>query len=99
MTALTRDQVMAWVEAYDAAWRSPGVDRLAERFAVDAAYSTAPYEPVIRGLAQIETFWEAEREGYDEEFTMAAEPVAVEGGTGVVRVHVRYLPPRPEYVD
>ena len=44
--------------------------------------------------------WEAERIGPDEEFEMTSVVVAVEGDTSVVRVEVRYGPPkRKEYRD
>jgi len=38
----------------------------------------------------IARFWEAERDGADEEFTMSSEVLAVEGGTAVIRVFVSY---------
>jgi hypothetical protein len=50
----------------------------------------SPYEEPIRGLEAIAALWEREREGADEGFEMAAEIVAVEGDTGVVRVDVSY---------
>ena len=37
--------------------------------------------------------WEQEREGADEAFSMRTRIVAVEGGTGVVRVAVDYGDP------
>ena len=54
----------------------------------------------MRGLPAIAAFWEAERTGPDEEFSMAAEVVACADDTGVVRVDVRYGEPgRQEYLD
>jgi hypothetical protein len=45
---------------------------------------------VIRGRAAIGSFWETERDGPDEVFSMTWEPVAVENDIGVARVEVRY---------
>jgi hypothetical protein len=88
-----RDQLAAWVAAYEQAWRTPGTEGLAKLFAANATYRTAPYEEPYGGLAQIAALWEREREGHDELFTMNSQIVAVEGDTGVVRVHVRYGDP------
>jgi hypothetical protein len=79
-----------WVAAYERLWRTPGTGRLGELFADDATYSTAPYEPPYRGLEAIAALWERGRDGPDEDFVMTAEVIAVEAGTGVVRVEVRY---------
>ena len=97
---MTRDQVAAWVAAYERAWRSPGTGALEELFTADASYSQGPYrEPVVGGAA-IAAMWDAERDGPDEVFTMASEVVAADGDTGVVRVLVRYGDPvRQEYKD
>ena len=40
-----------WLEGYERAWRTPGTAVLAQLFAEDAIYSTAPYEMPHRGLA------------------------------------------------
>jgi uncharacterized protein (TIGR02246 family) len=82
-----------WIERYERAWRAPGTEQLAELFAADASYRTAPFEEPYRGLEAIARMWEAEREGPDEDFEMNSEVVAVEGDTGVARLEVRYLKP------
>jgi len=66
---------------------------LKELFASDATYVAAPFEPPIRGLAAIASFWEAERESADEVFALAWETIAVEDDLGVARVEVRYSGP------
>jgi SnoaL-like domain len=96
---LTRDQLQAWIDAYERAWRTAGTDPLRELFADDAGYSTAPFEAPFRGLAAIAELWEAGRDGPDEEFTMTSEPVAVEGETGVARIEVRYGDDGTHYRD
>lgn len=79
------------MDAYERAWRSPGTAALAELFTVDASYRPSPWSPALRGLEEICDFWEAEREGPDEAFTMVSDVVAVEADTAVVRVEVVYL--------
>ncbi len=97
---MNKDEVADWVAAYERAWRTPGTAVLTELFALDATYTTAPYEQPFEGLAQISVLWERERERYDEVFTMESAIVAVEGDTAVVRVHVRYGDPvEDEYRD
>jgi ketosteroid isomerase-like protein len=95
-----RAQLSDWIAAYERAWRTAGTDSLADLFAADASYRTAPFEPPYRGLDAIAAFWEAEREGPDEAFTMESEIVALDGDTGVVRVEVSYgEPARRTYRD
>lgn len=94
------DALMAWVAGYERAWRSPGTDLLAELFTDDAEYLVTPYDEPVVGLAAIRAFWDDERDGPDEVFTMSAEVVAAADGTGVAKVLVRYGEPvRQEYLD
>ena len=93
---MTREQLQAWIAAYERLWRTPGSDGLAELFSEDAAYSTAPFQEPHRGLAAIAEMWEAERLGPDEDFQLESEIVAVDGDTGVARIDVRYGPPRDQ---
>jgi hypothetical protein len=88
--------MISWVAGYERLWRTAGTDRLGELFAPDARYVPAPFEAPLRGLEQIAALWEAERHGHDEGFELRAEPIAVEGDTGVVRLDVRYAPPREQ---
>jgi ketosteroid isomerase-like protein len=97
---MDRTQLADWLEGYERAWRTAGADPLAELFAEDATYSTAPYEKPHRGLAAIAAMWDTERLGPDEEFEFETEVLAAEGDTAVVRVLVRYGPPKDkEYRD
>ena len=97
---LDRPTLLRWVEGYERAWKAPGTDSLADLFAEDASYSTAPYERPHLGLDAIKEMWESERVGPEEPFEMQSEIVAIEGDTGVVRVEVRYGPPKDqEYRD
>jgi anaerobic selenocysteine-containing dehydrogenase len=93
---MTRDGVERWVADYERLWRTAGADGLGEIFSENATYSTAPYREPHRGLSAIRELWEAEREGPDEEFEMESELVALDGDTAVVRLEVRYGPPRAE---
>ena len=92
---MNREDAMQWVSAYERAWRTPGTDALTELFSVDATYVVSPWKPAIAGLDAIRAFWDANRQGPDEAFTMRAEPVAVDADldTAVVRVSVEYHRP------
>ncbi len=90
---MDRDQVAAWIAAYERAWRAPGTGALAGLFTPDAAYQQAPYLEPVRGLAAIGEMWEAERAGPSEVFRMTSEIVAADGGTAVARVNVWYGDP------
>lgn len=90
---MDRAALQGWIERYEHAWRTSGTEPLAELFAPDASYLTAPFEQPYRGLEAIGAMWEGEREGPDEPFEMESEVVAVEGDTGVARLEVRYLKP------
>jgi ketosteroid isomerase-like protein len=97
---MDRQGVTDWVDAYETAWRSTGVAALVDLFTPDAMYRQGPYEPPVIGLAAIGQMWDRERSGPDEEFTMAADIVAVEAETAVVRVEVAYgRPTNAEFRD
>ncbi len=90
---MDRTGVEQWVERYERLWRTAGTDQLSGLFHPDATYLASPWEEQVSGLAAIEAFWEAERAGADEVFTMSSEVVAVDGDTAVVRVSVDYADP------
>jgi ketosteroid isomerase-like protein len=87
---MDREDVQAWVAAYEQVWRTPGTDRLAGLFTEDASYLMSPWEQPVQGLAAISGLWEAERVSADEEFTLSSEVVAVDGDVAVVRAEVEY---------
>lgn len=89
---IDRAGFMSWIEGYERAWRIPGTDGLAQLFTEDASYLHSPYADPVSGLAAIAKDWEANRDGPDENFTMAAGIVAIEENVGVARVYVRYAP-------
>lgn len=93
---MDRKQLSDWVGEYVRLWRTPGTDGLGALFAEDALYSMGPFERAAQGIAEIERLWEEERLGPDEDFELDSEIVAVEGDTGVVRLEVRYGPPREQ---
>ena len=97
---MSRENVARWIAAYEAAWRAPGTDALAEIFAPGSVYRQGPYEDLVVGLPAIARMWEGEREGPDEVFRMASDIIAVDGDTAVVRVEVSYGDPvTGEYQD
>ncbi len=85
--------VEAWVDRYEQAWRTPSTDRLADLFAPEVTYLPSPWGRPVQGLDALATFWDSERAGADEEFTMTRSVVAVDGDTAVVRVEVEYAAP------
>jgi hypothetical protein len=86
-----RSGVARWVEVYEHAWRSPGTGALAELFTPEVVYSPSPWSSPLEGLEALARFWDAERDGPDERFTLTSEIVAVERDTAVVRLAVDYL--------
>ncbi len=97
---MDRAGLQAWIALYERAWRTPGTELLAELFAPQATYRTAPFERPFQGLPAIIAMWEATREGPEEAFAMDSAVVAVEGATGVARLEVRYGDPgRQAYRD
>ncbi len=95
-----RATVSRWLAGYERAWRAPGTGNLASLFTGDATYRQSPYEQPITGLDAIKRMWEEERDGPGEVFTLAADILAVDGPTAVIRAEVCYGdPPRQEYRD
>ena len=90
---MDRSAVQKWVADYERAWRTPGTGLLAELFVPEASYLPSPWAQPVQGLDAIASFWEAERVGPDEVFTMTGEVLAVDRETAVVRVEVRYGAP------
>ncbi|WP_430594014.1 YybH family protein [Isoptericola sp. QY 916] len=93
-----RESVRSWVAGYEQAWRESDADAVARLFTPDARYARSPYDPEeLVGHDAIRGFWTVDQ---DSAFTMAAEPLAVEGDVAVVRVEVGYTAPRvQEYRD
>jgi ketosteroid isomerase-like protein len=87
---MERSDVERWVEGYEAAWRTAGVDGLADLFAPDVSYRPSPWAEPVAGLDALARFWDAAREGPDETFDLASDVVAVDGATAVVRLAVDY---------
>ena len=96
LTGVDRDGVMRWVAGYERAWRDGDVGAVTDLFTDDVRYLVGPYaEP--KGAEEVRAFW---ADDVGRRFTVAAEPVAVEGRDAVVRLEVRYLDPEEqEYRD
>jgi ketosteroid isomerase-like protein len=94
-----RALVSRWIKGYEAAWRSAGTGRLAELFTSDVVYRQSPYEEPVVGLEAVRRMWDTERDGPDEEFTLATQILAVDGDMAVVRAEVHYAQPEQEYRD
>jgi hypothetical protein len=94
------DLFSVWINAYEAAWRTEGTENLRELFSADATYRPAPFDDPLVGLDAIAQFWEGEREGPDEIFTLNFEIIVAQGDTAVARVEVVYgVPPARTYRD
>ncbi|WP_369372689.1 nuclear transport factor 2 family protein [Promicromonospora sp. Populi] len=85
-----RTTVETWVSDYERLWRTAGTAGLSDLFTADASYLPSPWASPIVGLPALTEFWEAERDGPDESFTMSSEVIAVDGSTAIVRVNVEY---------
>ena len=97
---MQRADLARWIDGYERAWRTAGTSGLERLFTEDATYRPGPFDERVVGLEALAAFWEAEREGPDEQFTLAWEPVAIEGDVGVARVEVVYAgPPERMYRD
>jgi SnoaL-like domain len=97
VTGVDRDSVMQWVAEYERAWRSGDPAGVPGLFTEKVRYLVSPYAEPKVGHRDIQKFW-----GDDEgrAFTVAAEPIAVEGRDAVVRLEVRYESPAvQEYRD
>jgi ketosteroid isomerase-like protein len=94
---MNAEEVMRWVAEYERAWRDGDLAAVEQLFTEDAHYRPSPYEESEVGHEAIKAFW-LDDEG--TEFTVSAEPVAVEGHSAVVRVEVHYGDPvHQEYRD
>jgi ketosteroid isomerase-like protein len=94
------DRHAAWISAYETAWRTEGTSTLERLFTDDATYRAAPFDTPLAGRYAIARFWEDEREGPDEVFTLDSEIVVSKGDTAVARLEVVYGdPPRRTYRD
>ncbi|XVQ15387.1 nuclear transport factor 2 family protein [Spirillospora sp. CA-255316] len=92
---MDRDTVERWVAGYERAWRTPGTEPLAELFSPEVSYLPSPWARPIAGLSDLGPWWDAERDGPDEPFTITSEVVAVDGDTAVVRIEVEYQGEEP----
>jgi hypothetical protein len=90
LIAMERATLKSWIEQYERLWRSAGTDGLSELFSADVTYTPSPWREPIRGLEALAAFWDEEREGPDERFTLKSDVVALDGEIGVARVEVTY---------
>ena len=88
---------MTWVSEYERAWREGDLAGVTRLFTEDARYRPSPYADPEVGHQAIQSFW-LDDEG--RQFSVTAEPVAVEERDAVVRLTVRYADPvEQEYRD
>ena len=94
------NQFADWIAAYETAWRTKGTAPLRQLFTEDATYQAAPFDERLEGVEAIARFWEDEREGPDEAFTLTSKIVTAQGDTAVARLEIVYRdPPQRTYRD
>lgn len=96
---MERRWVERWLAAYEKAWRSSGTAMLEELFTPEVFYLPSPWAEPVCGLEALAGFWESERQGPDEPFTMHSQVVAVELETAAVRVDIDYEDPPRSWRD
>ena len=100
VTSAQAERFVAWIAAYERGWRSAGTAPLRALFTETASYRPGPFEDPLVGLDAIGGFWEAEREGPNEVFSLESEIVAADGNRAVARAEVVYGdPPQRTYRD
>ena len=87
------DRAARWIGRYERAWRTAGTEALADIFAAGATYVPGPFDAPLRGLAAIAAFWDAERDGPDEVFTLRSDVFLDAGTRAVATVEVDYGDP------
>jgi len=97
VSAVDQLSVAAWIADYERAWRTPGTEPVTALFTTDATYRTSPFAEAHRGLAAIRRLWEEDRAGADEHFDLTFDIITIDPPRAVVRLDVRYAPPRPDH--
>jgi len=89
-TAMTREGVQRWLDAYVEAWRGNERSAILDLFTDDATYSFGPYREPVRGREAIADAW---LDGPDapDSWTAHHEPLAVDGHTAVAHGRSRYF--------
>ena len=87
------DRAGRWIQLYERAWRTAGTEDLADVFAAEATYVPGPFDEPLRGLAEIAAFWDAERDGPNEVFTLRSDVFLDAGTRAVATVEVHYGDP------
>jgi ketosteroid isomerase-like protein len=87
---MTSNEVQAWLDAYQEAWRSNDEAAIRELFARDATYAFHPYEDPLRGSDAIVAAWLQEP---DEPSSWEASyaPSLIEGQRAIAAGETRYL--------
>jgi hypothetical protein len=67
---MDRQDLQEWLGRYEQCWRTAGTDLLADLFASDVTYVPSPWRAPVEGLAALADFWEDERDGPDNRFSL-----------------------------
>jgi uncharacterized protein (TIGR02246 family) len=79
-----RDELTAWVEGYERAWRSNDRDDISSLFTDDARYLASPGSDAVVGRDAIVEWWLAHADGPDDA-TFSYEVIGVDGRRGFVQ--------------
>jgi len=94
---MDHEAVLAWVSAYERAWREEDLSAVGQLFTADARYRASPYAESLVGHEAIRSIWLSDG---GETFSSQAELIALEDRRAVVQLVVRYGDPvRQEYRD
>ena len=89
---MDRAALAAWLERYEAAWRSNDPELIGDLFTTDAVYQWHPYDEgdaVAHGRDAIVRAWLDDPDD-PRSWELTCEPVAADGDTGVARCVTRY---------
>jgi ketosteroid isomerase-like protein len=79
-----RDELTAWVDGYERAWRSNDRDEIAALFAEDARYLASPSSEAVVGRDAIVEWWLANADAPDDA-RFSYEVIGVDGRRGFVQ--------------
>jgi uncharacterized protein YbaA (DUF1428 family) len=87
---MDRAAAIDWLDAYLRLWRTPGTSQLNEIFSDAAEYIPGPFADTLVGLPAIAKFWDAARDGAEENFSAQFDLLAVDGDVAVVFAEIEY---------
>jgi ketosteroid isomerase-like protein len=93
---MTKDDVQAWLDAYQNAWRSNDQAVIRELFAPDATYAFHPYDEPVRGRDAIVAAWLKEPDD-PSSWEASYAPSLIQGRRAIATGETRYLESGPVF--